>query len=254
MSHEVGDRTALVEAGRPAPKRRRGGLPWLLLALALAGGGIGGWLLIEQARLAGDDAVDARARLDQANRRAADLEARLLAVSADALRPAPPAPVSPDELTALAAPLRAALDKTAGDVAIDEASGRVIVTLDDPAMFRGSDAELTLRGDAVVDGLAAALATVGERALWIHGHVDDAPLPDDAGFETAWELSGARALAVVRRLADQGVDGRRLAAVAFGASRPVGKERKKNRRIEILVEGAAPPATAAAKRAPGRTR
>jgi chemotaxis protein MotB len=157
----------------------------------------------------------------------------------------------------LAESVRAAIDLTAGDVAVDDAAGRLVITLDDPEMFRGDDAELTRRGDRIVDQIASVLSTAaaGDRALWVHGHVDDAPLPDDAPFENAWELSSARALAVVRRLAEGGIAAKRLAAIAFGAERPVGKDRAKNRRIEIIVEAETLPApAAAAMRANARSR
>ena len=253
VSTTVGDRTELVDTGRHTPKRRPG-VGWTLLAVAIAASGIGGWVLWEQGRLARDEAADAQVRLDGANQRAAAAENQVLAMSADRLR-GPTARGADPDLPVLAETVRAAVDLAAGDVTVDEAAGRVVITLDDPGMFRGDDAELTRRGDQVVDTLAAALADSGDRALWVHGHIDDAPLADDAPFESAWELSSARALAVVRRLADAGIDPRRLAAVAFGDARPLGKDRAKNRRIEVVVEAETlPPAAAAAMRASSRSR
>lgn len=248
MSHAVGDRTELVDTGRHETPRRPA-LAWLLLAGALAAGGIGSWVLWEGARLARDESADWRRRVDDANLRAAAAENQILALSADHLRG--PSGAGDEELAMLAQALRAAIDRGAGDVRLD--AGQLVVTLVDPGMFRGDDAELTPRGDAVVAAIAGALGGVGDRAVWVHGHVDDAPLPEDAPFETAWELSSARALAIVRALADRGVPARRLAAVAFGAERPAGKDRAKNRRVEIVVDPA-PSAAAAAMRSSARNR
>lgn len=253
MSETVGDRTELVDTGRHDPKRRPG-FGWTLIAVAVAVAGIALWVLWEQGRLARDEAADAQLRLEDANQRAAAAESQVLAMSAERLR-APGARRADLELPVLAESVRAAIDLAAGDVAVDDAAGRLVITLDDPEMFRGDDAELTRRGDKIVDAVASALAGAGDRALWVHGHLDDAPLADDAPFENAWELSSARALAVVRRLAEGGIAARRLAAVAFGAERPVGKDRAKNRRIEILVEAETLPApAAAAMRANARSR
>ena len=255
MSTAVGDRTELVDTGRHAPKRRPG-FGWTLIAVAVATAGIAGWVLWEQGRLARDEAADAQLRLEDANQRAAAAESQVLAMSAERMR-SPAARSADVELPVLAESVRAAIDLSAGDVAVDEAASRLVITLDDPEMFRGDDAELTRRGDKIVDAVAAVLGTAvaGDRALWVHGHVDDAPLPDDAPFENAWELSSARALAVVRRLAEGGIAAKRLAAVAFGAERPVGKDRAKNRRIEIIVEAETLPApAAAAMRANARSR
>jgi chemotaxis protein MotB len=247
----VGERTELVDTARHF-KVRRPGLGWILLTMTLAAGAIAGWFLWERGRLAAEEAARARANLDDANARAAAAEDQILALSAERWRG--PALPGPDiDLAAVAESLRGAIDRHAGDVAVDDGAQRVVVTLDDPDLFRGDDAELTNRGELVVDKLAGALAGAGDRTLWIHGHVDDAPLPDDALFESPWELSAARALAIVERLAAAGLDAHRLAAVAFGDSRPRGQDRARNRRVEVIVDAASPP-PASARSAGARSR
>jgi chemotaxis protein MotB len=55
-------------------------------------------------------------------------------------------------------------------------------------------------------------------------------------FVTNWELSAARALTVVHYLQDDAkLEPTRLAAVAFGQYRPAGRNKAKNRRIEIVL-------------------
>jgi chemotaxis protein MotB len=61
-------------------------------------------------------------------------------------------------------------------------------------------------------------------------------------FPTNWELSKARAAEIVRYLIEKGgMDSAKLSAVGYGASRPVASNgteegRKKNRRIEVVLE------------------
>jgi flagellar motor protein MotB len=244
VSLAVGDRTALVDSGRHLP-RRRVGIAWTILAIVVVGGALAGWLLVERARLARRAAGDAWARLGDAHQRAAAAESQLLAVAADRLRPPSAAPTGADlgDLAAVADDLRARLDRAA-TVVVDADRRRVVVTMDDAGMFRDVDAELTPRGEGLVDAIAEVLARAGDRAVWVHGHVDDTPAPAGARSTSAWERSSTRALAVVGRLGDRGLPARRLAAIAFGAGRPVGSDRAKNRRIEIHVDAAGPAASA----------
>lgn len=71
----------------------------------------------------------------------------------------------------------------------------------------------------------------------VDGHTDATPVV--AGrFKSNWELSTARAVAVVNTLIEKGVNPKRLAATGFGENQPLteGKtaiERKYNRRIEF---------------------
>jgi chemotaxis protein MotB len=87
----------------------------------------------------------------------------------------------------------------------------------------------------------------------VEGYTDDVP-PSGTEFPTNWELSGARAVAVVRYLTEiEGIDPSRLSAVAYSQYRPVApndsaRDRAKNRRSEIVILNmpATPSPTAAA--------
>jgi chemotaxis protein MotB len=63
-------------------------------------------------------------------------------------------------------------------------------------------------------------------------------------FATSWELSAARALAVVHYLQDVAkLEPTRLAALAFGPYAPASKtDRAVNRRLEIVIVARRPPA------------
>lgn len=86
----------------------------------------------------------------------------------------------------------------------------------------------------------------------VEGHTDDLPI-QTAVYPSNWELSAARAGAVVRLLVEEGgVPADRLAAVGYAETRPlapndVPEERAQNRRVEFLLTRPAPvpsPATA----------
>ncbi len=100
-------------------------------------------------------------------------------------------------------------------------------------------------GRAAIDRLAEAVRNLEREippevgwTLRVDGHTDARPI---AGrFRSNWELSAARAIAVVRRLAEQGVSPKHLVAAGFGEFQPLedGASEEihaRNRRIEIRL-------------------
>jgi len=78
----------------------------------------------------------------------------------------------------------------------------------------------------------------------IEGHTDNNPIPITGvreGYETNWELAGARAIHVLRYLSEyQGVNPEKMSAVSFGATRPLfpndtPEHRSFNRRTDIVI-------------------
>ncbi len=74
----------------------------------------------------------------------------------------------------------------------------------------------------------------------VEGHTDNAPIHSSV-FPSNWELSAARAAAVVRFFESRGIPGFRLQAVGYGDTRPISENfteegRRKNRRVEILIK------------------
>jgi chemotaxis protein MotB len=110
----------------------------------------------------------------------------------------------------------------------------------------GSD-ELGAEGRDQLDALATTLILLAPEipdevdwVLRIDGHTDDRPI-SSSKFPSNWELSTARAVAVVKFLAGRGIPAERLAAAGFAEFRPIddsGSEegRRKNRRIEIKFD------------------
>ena len=64
----------------------------------------------------------------------------------------------------------------------------------------------------------------------IEGHTDNEPLPENENYPSNWELSGARAAAVVRKFIDLGVDPKRLEAVGYAQYIP------RNVPTEVLID------------------
>ena len=72
------------------------------------------------------------------------------------------------------------------------------------------------------------------------GHTDSVPI-SSAVFASNWELSTARAVAVVKFLVSQGLPANRLAAAGFGEFQPIDTAntvgaRARNRRIELMLD------------------
>jgi chemotaxis protein MotB len=75
----------------------------------------------------------------------------------------------------------------------------------------------------------------------VNGHTDKRPISGTGGrFKSNWDLSAARAIAVVRYLTDKGIPPAHLAAAGFGEFQPLeegdnDESLSKNRRIELKL-------------------
>jgi chemotaxis protein MotB len=113
-------------------------------------------------------------------------------------------------------------------------------------LFASGSALLGAEGKRELDKLAGVLLEVVETIpadlewiLRIDGHTDRIPISTPQ-FPSNWELSTARAVAVVRYLADQSVPQKRMVAAGFGEFFPVAEGTtaaalQANRRIEIKL-------------------
>jgi chemotaxis protein MotB len=137
--------------------------------------------------------------------------------------------------------LRAALGNRT-DVRV--AGDRFVVPTD--VLFDSGSAEL---GAGAQQRLAVLAQTVAEVAseipsgidwvLRIDGHTDRIPI-HTASFPSNWELSTARAVAIVKYLVVQGIPAHRLSANGFGEFQPLDttdtpEALARNRRIEIQL-------------------
>jgi chemotaxis protein MotB len=94
--------------------------------------------------------------------------------------------------------------------------------------------------DKVASALSELAAKIPAEIPWVirvDGHTDIRPI---AGGRTNWDLSAARAIAVVQYLISKGVSPQRLVAAGFGEFQPIDTDRTeeayaRNRRIELKL-------------------
>ncbi len=113
-------------------------------------------------------------------------------------------------------------------------------------LFDKGSAEMGAAGERQLDALAITLIDLSQRipkdidwVLRVDGHTDTDPISTPR-FPSNWELSSARAIAVVRHLIDRGLPANRLVAAGFGQFQPLDQgsdeiAKRRNRRIELKL-------------------
>jgi chemotaxis protein MotB len=137
--------------------------------------------------------------------------------------------------------LRALAKKGLADdvrTAIDD-RGLVVSLVSQHVVFRADEAELSPRGERVVDALGPVLQAIPQD-LEISGHTNQVKVKPK-NYATDWDLSAARAVTVLRRLNEQlGVPADRLSAAAYGHTKPLVDpslpgSQAVNKRVDIVV-------------------
>jgi chemotaxis protein MotB len=112
----------------------------------------------------------------------------------------------------------------------------------DKLLFDVGSATLREAGLEALDRIASTLKTQPSQKIRVEGHTDNLPIRGGLArrYPSNWELSAARAIAVVQRLEAQGIPPGRLSATGYAFHRPVADNatavgRARNRRIEILM-------------------
>jgi chemotaxis protein MotB len=151
-----------------------------------------------------------------------------------------------DEYAQLASSLRGEIE--AGRIELMELRGRTTVQLKDKILFASGSATVGAEGKDALRKVAEAVRGMQGKVIRVEGHTDNVPTGTGGPFPSNWELSVARALAVVKVLQDAGVDPTRISASGFAEFQPISPNdtpegRSLNRRIEIVlvpIEGAVP--------------
>ena len=97
------------------------------------------------------------------------------------------------------------------------------------------------RVTAMLQEIAGTIPPEIDWVIRVDGHTDSIPLSGTGRYRDNWELSQARALAVVRYMIDDlGFPADRLAPTGFADTRPIAPEdtaenRARNRRIELKL-------------------
>jgi len=151
------------------------------------------------------------------------------------------------EYQELASSLRGEIE--AGRIELQELRGRTTVKMKDKILFASGSATIGAEGKGALRKVSDALRGRQGRTIRVEGHTDNVPTGASSPFPTNWELSTARALAVVHFMQDTGIDPTRLSGAGFAEFQPVDTNetpegRSLNRRIEIVLvplEGAIVP-------------
>ena len=127
---------------------------------------------------------------------------------------------------------------TAGQLELGADDRGLVLSLPESATFPVASADVTSTAQAVIDRVATTLEPL-DVAVRIEGHTDDTPIRT-ARYSSNWELSTARASAVVARFIEQRVDPRRLSAAGYGEFHPrtsnaTADGRASNRRVDVVV-------------------
>jgi chemotaxis protein MotB len=139
--------------------------------------------------------------------------------------------------------------------------GRMIVELPAQVLFPSGSEQLTDEGRKSLGDVAKILRTMRSRRFIVAGHTDDVPVANER-FASNWSLSAARAVEVTSALIRGGLRPEQLVAAGYSEYDPVARNasaagRKKNRRIEIILEPRLAPLPGstrkkAPKQSPGR--
>jgi chemotaxis protein MotB len=130
----------------------------------------------------------------------------------------------------------------AGHLKVTTRHGRAVLQLHNDVLFGVGEADVKPAGKQALAEVAAALRGVGSKRFQVAGHTDSVPITaaTKKKYPTNWELSTARAIAVVKILVGDGVEASTLSAAGYGPYDPVASNatpdgEAKNRRIEITL-------------------
>ncbi len=112
------------------------------------------------------------------------------------------------------------------------------VEMSSSLLFDSGDATLSNNALELLGKLSTILSD-GGNALRVEGFTDDRPI-HTVRFPSNWELSSARAAAVVQLFIEQGIDASRLVAAGYGEFQPIvpndsPENRAKNRRVVLMI-------------------
>ena len=114
----------------------------------------------------------------------------------------------------------------------------LVVSIREAGAFATGRSDLSPVVQEVLSELARALSDVGN-FVRVEGHTDDVPIRNER-FGSNWELSTARATAVVAFMLERGVLPERLSAAGYGEFHPRAANdsdanRARNRRVDVVV-------------------
>ncbi|MFC7679268.1 flagellar motor protein MotB [Paenibacillus sp. GCM10028914] len=126
------------------------------------------------------------------------------------------------------------------DIFISDEPQGIAITLSDRFLFSPGRAELKDGADPVLGKLASLFSGLNT-TVSIEGHTDTVPVGQYSAYKDNWELSGARAMSVLRYFLDVSkLNPESFQYAGYADTRPAADNdtaqgRQKNRRVEITV-------------------
>jgi len=126
-----------------------------------------------------------------------------------------------------------------GEIDVNMTLEGLIISLSNELAFKSGSAELRPEAFPVLDKVAEFLQN-SDNTIRVEGNTDDIP-PNDPLYPTNWDLSVARAVSIVRYLAeDGGIAPNRLTAAGNAEFNPVvpntnRNNRRRNRRADLVI-------------------
>jgi len=157
-----------------------------------------------------------------------------------AQRTSTPAPA--DKMPAVDQALLASLEvlRQRGEITIVPAARGVEIGINAKILFNAGDATLLPESLGVLGRIADVLREAPAGNILVEGHTDSRAI-SNAKYASNWELSSARAGAVVRYLVERGIEPHRLAAIGRADNYPLvagndSASRALNRRVTLIVQ------------------
>lgn len=132
-------------------------------------------------------------------------------------------------------------DQLGENVQVERGQKTVTVTILSEVLFDSGKGQLSTKGQSALHEAAVAIRReFPEAEIEVRGHTDNVPIRYSK-HKSNWELSSARALAVLHYLIEkEGFSAEKIRATGFGNTRPVASNdtpegRRKNRRAEIVI-------------------
>ena len=171
----------------------------------------------------------------------------------DAMQQVGPAPRTKQESAAAAAQenedfekLKARIDALAEEAGLEgkvesqvRRRGLVVRLLTDDVFFASGDATLKDGSLHLLTKIGRLIDEEARHPVVVEGYTDSQPIAT-ARYPSNWELSGARAAAVVRHFGTTGINSQRMSLAGHAAQHPIDTNatregRARNRRVEVVL-------------------
>jgi len=125
-----------------------------------------------------------------------------------------------------------------GQIELSNIKGKLSVKLKDKILFSSGSVKINPEGVEALKKIADAFKEMKDKRVLVEGHTDNVPPGSRSPYKDNWDLSVARAVAVVHILQEAGLDPVRLEAAGMGEYQPIASNdtpegKSLNRRIEL---------------------